>query len=101
MPEDLTIKKKRFSVAKLLIGLFPFLLIISVLAGLAIYMTSGGVAEPIPRAKISQPLSLENIEFFKNRIPGLLEVSIGHALISESLYLGIENVIQMYLRKLK
>jgi pyridoxine 5-phosphate synthase len=46
-------------------------------------------------------LSLDNIEFFKNNIPNLLEVSIGHALISESLYLGIENVIQMYLRKLK
>jgi len=45
-------------------------------------------------------LSLENIKFFKENIPGLLEVSIGHALISESLYLGIENVIQMYLYKL-
>ncbi|MCB0461497.1 MAG: pyridoxine 5'-phosphate synthase [Flavobacteriaceae bacterium] len=46
-------------------------------------------------------LSLENIKFFKDNIPGLLEVSIGHALISESLYLGIENVVQMYLHKLK
>ena len=46
-------------------------------------------------------LSLDNIEFFKNHIPNLLEVSIGHALISESLYLGVENVINMYLRKLK
>ena len=46
-------------------------------------------------------LSLDNIEFFKNNIPNLLEVSIGHALISESLYLGIENVINMYLRKLE
>lgn len=46
-------------------------------------------------------LSLDNIEFFKQSIPGLLEVSIGHALIAESLYLGVENVIQMYLRKLK
>lgn len=46
-------------------------------------------------------LSLDNIEFFKQNIPGLLEVSIGHALIAESLYLGIENVVQMYLRKLK
>ncbi|MGZ0015245.1 pyridoxine 5'-phosphate synthase [Yeosuana sp. AK3] len=45
-------------------------------------------------------LSLENIQFFKDHIPGLLEVSIGHALIAESLYLGIENVIQMYLHKL-
>jgi pyridoxine 5-phosphate synthase len=46
-------------------------------------------------------LSLDNMQFFKNHIPGLLEVSIGHALVSESLYLGIENVIQMYLQRLK
>ena len=46
-------------------------------------------------------LSLDNIQFFKQNIPGLLEVSIGHALISESLYLGIENVVNMYLNKLK
>lgn len=46
-------------------------------------------------------LSLDNIQFFKENVPNLLEVSIGHALIAESLYLGIENVIQMYLRKLK
>jgi len=46
-------------------------------------------------------LSLENIKFFKDKIPGLLEVSIGHALISESLYLGVENVINSYLQKLK
>lgn len=46
-------------------------------------------------------LSLENIKFFKENIPSLLEVSIGHALIAESLYLGIENVINMYLHKLK
>lgn len=45
-------------------------------------------------------LSLDNIRFFKENIPGLLEVSIGHALISESLYMGIENVIQMYLYRL-
>lgn len=46
-------------------------------------------------------LSLDNIKFFKENIPGLLEVSIGHALIAESLYLGIENVVNMYLQKLK
>jgi pyridoxine 5-phosphate synthase len=45
-------------------------------------------------------LSLENIEFFKNNIPHLAEVSIGHALISESLYLGLENVVNMYLHRL-
>ncbi|RZK10954.1 MAG: pyridoxine 5'-phosphate synthase [Flavobacterium sp.] len=46
-------------------------------------------------------LSLENIQFFKQSIPNLLEVSIGHALISESIYLGLENVVNMYLNKLK
>lgn len=46
-------------------------------------------------------LSLDNIKFFNDNIPGLLEVSIGHALIAESLYLGLENVINMYLQKLK
>lgn len=46
-------------------------------------------------------LSLDNIRFFKENIPELLEVSIGHALISESLYLGLENVVNMYLNRLK
>lgn len=46
-------------------------------------------------------LSLENIEYFKQNIPNLLEVSIGHALISEAIYLGLDNVINMYLNKLK
>ena len=46
-------------------------------------------------------LSLDNIKFFKDNVPGLLEVSIGHALIAESLYLGLENVVNMYLNKLK
>jgi pyridoxine 5-phosphate synthase len=46
-------------------------------------------------------LSLDNIKFFKDNIPKLLEVSIGHALISESLYLGLDNVVNMYLNKLK
>lgn len=46
-------------------------------------------------------LSLDNVQFFKEHIPGLLEVSIGHALICEALYLGLENVIQKYLQRLK
>ena len=46
-------------------------------------------------------LSLENIEFFSKKIPNLIEVSIGHALICESLYLGLENVIPMYIGKIK
>lgn len=46
-------------------------------------------------------LSLDNIKFFKQNIPNLLEVSIGHALISEAIYLGLENVVNMYLQRLK
>ena len=46
-------------------------------------------------------LSLSNLKFFKDHVPGLLEVSIGHALISDALYFGLENTVQMYLRQLK
>ncbi len=46
-------------------------------------------------------LSLDNIQFFKQNIPNLAEVSIGHALITESLYLGLENVVKMYLHRLQ
>lgn len=45
-------------------------------------------------------LSLENLEFFAKEIPNLAEVSIGHALISDAIYLGLENTIQMYKRLL-
>lgn len=46
-------------------------------------------------------LSLDNILYFKQNVPHLLEVSIGHALISESLYDGLEKVIGGYLKRLK
>jgi pyridoxine 5-phosphate synthase len=46
-------------------------------------------------------LNLDNLKYFNQNIPGLLEVSIGHALISDALYYGLENTIQMYLRELK
>ncbi|MDW7695523.1 pyridoxine 5'-phosphate synthase [Flammeovirgaceae bacterium SG7u.111] len=45
-------------------------------------------------------LSLENLHYFYKEIEGLDEVSIGHALISDALYLGLENTIQLYLKKL-
>lgn len=45
-------------------------------------------------------LSLENLNWFANQVPHLQEVSIGHALISDSIYFGLENTIQMYKRKL-
>ncbi len=46
-------------------------------------------------------LNLDNLNFFNKNIPGLLEVSIGHALVCDALYLGLENTIQSYLRELK
>ncbi len=45
-------------------------------------------------------LSLDNLKFFKTNIPQLAEVSIGHALISDALYFGLENTIQRYLFQL-
>ena len=45
-------------------------------------------------------LSLDNLRYFAEQVPGLLEVSIGHALISDALYLGLENTIQLYRREL-
>jgi pyridoxine 5-phosphate synthase len=46
-------------------------------------------------------LNLDNLRYFAHSVPGLLEVSIGHALIADSLYLGLENTIQLYLRQLR
>jgi len=46
-------------------------------------------------------LNLDNLAYFSRNIPGLLEVSIGHALISDALYYGLENTIQLYLRQLQ
>lgn len=46
-------------------------------------------------------LNLENLRYLKQNIPWLKEVSIGHALISDALYYGLQNTIQMYLRQLR
>ena len=46
-------------------------------------------------------LDLHNLQYFARHIPGLEEVSIGHALVSDALYYGLENTIQLYLRQLK
>ena len=45
-------------------------------------------------------LDLNNLKYFSQKIPGLLEVSIGHALISDALYYGLENAVQLYKRQL-
>lgn len=46
-------------------------------------------------------LNLDNLRYFVQTIPGILEVSIGHALIADALYYGLETTIQLYLRELK
>lgn len=45
-------------------------------------------------------LDLQNLKYFNENIPGLLEVSIGHALICDAIYLGLENTVQLYKRQL-
>ena len=46
-------------------------------------------------------LDLRNLQYFAQNIPGLLEVSIGHALVCDAIYLGLENTVQLYQRQLK
>jgi pyridoxine 5-phosphate synthase len=46
-------------------------------------------------------LNLENLKYFVHEVPGVLEVSIGHALIADALYFGLQNVVSMYLEKLR
>jgi pyridoxine 5-phosphate synthase len=46
-------------------------------------------------------LNLDNLRFFAQNIPNLLEVSIGHALISDAIYFGLENTIRLYLNQLR
>jgi len=70
--------------------------------GIAPYVAAANLANELQLGiNAGHVLSLENIQFFKQNIPNLLEVSIGHALICEALYLGLDNVVNMYLQKLK
>ena len=70
--------------------------------GIAPYVAAANLANELELGiNAGHDLSLENILFFKQNIPNLLEVSIGHALICEALYLGLDNVVNMYFQKLK
>lgn len=62
----------------------------------AIYANEAGVG-----LNAGHDLNLQNLKFFREHIPGLLEVSIGHALICDALYFGLENAVQLYLRQLR
>ena len=71
-------------------------------AAIAPYVKAARVAEDLGLGvNAGHDLDLNNLKFFNERIPGLLEVSIGHALIADALYLGLEETIQRYLACLK
>jgi len=71
-------------------------------AAIAPYKAAAALAEKLSLGlNAGHDLSLENVQYFASQIPTLLEVSIGHALISEALYMGLENTIQSYLRELE
>jgi pyridoxine 5-phosphate synthase len=61
---------------------------------------AGWAAEAGLGLNAGHDLSLQNLAYFSQEIPGLLEVSIGHALVCDALYYGLENTIQMYRRQL-
>jgi pyridoxine 5-phosphate synthase len=66
------------------------------------YVVSAKVAKELNLGvNAGHDLDLNNLRFLKQNIPFLDEVSIGHALICDALYLGLENTIQLYLRQLK
>ncbi|MDT0675028.1 pyridoxine 5'-phosphate synthase [Autumnicola musiva] len=66
------------------------------------YAECAGIAHDLGmEVNAGHDLSLENVGYFKKQLPYLEEVSIGHALISEALYLGMEKTIQKYLKLLK
>jgi pyridoxine 5-phosphate synthase len=68
---------------------------------IAPYMEAAKVAQSAGLGiNAGHDLDLHNLKYFAENVPGLQEVSIGHALISDALYYGLENTIQMYLRQL-
>ncbi len=70
-------------------------------AAIAPYIQAAEVASKVGLGlNAGHDLDLHNLRYFAENIPGLLEVSIGHALICDALYLGLENTIQQYLRQL-
>jgi len=69
---------------------------------IAPYISAASVAEKCKLGiNAGHDLNLENLKFFKDQIKGLDEVSIGHALISDALYMGLETTIKKYLDCLK
>jgi len=70
-------------------------------AAIAPYVKAAKTAQKIGLGiNAGHDLDLHNLKYFAQNVPGLLEVSIGHALVSDALYYGLENTVQMYLRQL-
>jgi len=66
------------------------------------YVDAAKIAKELGlRLNAGHDLDLNNLKFFKESIPWLDEVSIGHALICDAIYLGLENVVQLYKRQLQ
>ncbi|MBI3133953.1 MAG: pyridoxine 5'-phosphate synthase [Bacteroidetes bacterium] len=75
--------------------------VINPAAAIAPYIAASKIADQCKLGiNAGHDLSLKNLNYFSKNIPSLLEVSIGHALISDALYLGLENTIKMYKREL-
>lgn len=71
-------------------------------AAIKAYIESANLAHQLGLGiNAGHDLDLQNLAFLKNNIPQLAEVSIGHALVCDALYLGLENTIQLYLNQLK
>lgn len=71
-------------------------------AAVKTYVASANLAHELGLGiNAGHDLDLQNLAFLKNNIPQLAEVSIGHALVCDALYLGLENTIQLYLNQLK
>ncbi|MGZ8524171.1 MAG: pyridoxine 5'-phosphate synthase [Chitinophagaceae bacterium] len=71
-------------------------------SGIKPYVTAGAKARELGLGlNAGHDLDLQNLKFFKENIPWLDEVSIGHALICDAIYLGFENAIQLYKRQLR
>jgi pyridoxine 5-phosphate synthase len=68
-------------------------------AAIADFVKAGKAAQELGLGlNAGHDLNLENLKYFAEQVPGLLEVSIGHALICDALYLGLENTVMMYKR---
>jgi len=71
-------------------------------AAISSYMAAASKANEVGLGiNAGHDLDLNNLKYFSQNISGLLEVSIGHALISDAIYLGLENTVQLYKRQLK